>query len=106
MKGRLFLIPTLIADETTQAAIPVTVREVVKGIDYFLCENARSARRFIGGLKVHSSIEAIRFELLNKDTREGDLSALFEPLHAGKDAGVLSESGCPGVADPGALAVR
>lgn len=105
MKGKLFLLPTILADGTQQEVIPLAVKESIKTIQYFLCENLRTARRFISSLKVHDSIESLRFEILNKDTQTDELPKLFSPINEGNAIGVLSESGCPGIADPGALAV-
>ncbi|CAN5184408.1 SAM-dependent methyltransferase [soil metagenome] len=105
MKGKLFLLPTIIADETQLDVIPNSVKDSVKSLSYFLCENVRTARRFVSSLKVHASIEALQFELLDKDTAPELLPALMAPITAGQNIGILSESGCPGIADPGALAV-
>jgi 16S rRNA (cytidine1402-2'-O)-methyltransferase len=105
MKGKLFLLPTIIADETQQNVIPPSVKETIKGLTFFLCENIRSARRYVSSLKVHSNIESLQFEVLDKDTLPDTLPKLLAPLFNGINAGVLSESGCPGIADPGALAV-
>ena len=104
--GKLFLIPTVIAEGTQEAVIPQQVRQVLPLLDYFLAEDIRTARRFLSSLKVYQSIEALRFETLDKDTPERDLGRLLQPLLLGKSIGLLSESGCPGIADPGSLAVR
>ena len=106
MKGKLFLIPTLLAEETQQDVIPLHVREAVKVTSYFLCENIRFARRYIGSLKIHDSIELLQFEVLDKDTKPEMLSTLLAPLLEGNNMGVISESGCPGIADPGSMAVH
>jgi len=105
MKGKLYLIPTLIAENTQQEVISPRILETVKSLNYFLCENVRTARRFVSSLHLFPSIEALTFEVLDKDTAHDALPSLLSPLLEGKDIGVLSESGCPGIADPGALAV-
>ncbi len=105
MKGQLFLIPTLLAEETHYKALPPLVIDSMRTIHYFLCENVRTARRFVSSLKVHESIEVLRFEVLDKDTKPEALFQLMAPLQQGENIGVMSESGCPGIADPGALAV-
>ncbi|NOT75346.1 MAG: SAM-dependent methyltransferase [Cyclobacteriaceae bacterium] len=105
MKGKLFLLPTIIADETQKFVLPSLVTESVKSLSYFLCENVRTARRFVSSLKVHESIEALQFEVLDKDTPATSLAKLLSPLQNGINVGILSESGCPGIADPGAMAV-
>lgn len=95
----------MIADETQKSVIPQQVIESLKHIQHFLAEDVRTARRFLSSLKIYDSIEALQFEVLNKDTKEKEMANLFKPLMEGKNVGVISESGCPGVADPGALAV-
>ncbi len=75
-------------------------------LKYFLAEDVRTARRYLGSLKIFESIESLHFEVLNKETRENELPALMDPLFQGHSIGVISESGCPGIADPGALAAR
>lgn len=104
--GKLYLIPTVIADETQHAVIPPHIRELLPSIQHFLAEDVRTARRYLSSLKVYPSIEPLKFEVLNKDTKAESLKTFFKPLFEGMDIGVLSESGCPGVADPGALAVK
>jgi 16S rRNA (cytidine1402-2'-O)-methyltransferase len=105
MKGQLFIIPTILAADTQRQVIPSSVTDAIRGIHYYLCENIRTARRYISSLKIHDSIDSLHFEVLNKDTTVGSLPQLFAPILEGNHIGVLSESGCPGVADPGALAV-
>jgi len=105
MKGKLYLIPTILAEGTQLAVLPPIVPNTVKQLQYFVCENVRTARRFVGSLHVHPSVEALQFELLDKDTQHEDLIRILQPLARGIDIGLLSESGCPAVADPGALAV-
>ncbi len=104
-KGKLFLLPTTLAEGTHQGVIPLSVKDAIKSLHFFLCEDVRTARRFISSLKVHDSIESLHFEILNKDSDPKDLLGLFAPIHEGHSLGVLSESGCPGIADPGTMAV-
>lgn len=105
MKGKLYLIPTVLAEGTTDMVLPPVIRSTVGKLQQFLCEDVRTARRFIGELKVHPSVESLSFQVLDKDTTEKQLSTLLAPLIKGIDMGLLSESGCPAVADPGSLAV-
>jgi 16S rRNA (cytidine1402-2'-O)-methyltransferase len=105
-KGNLFLIPSAISPNTADAIVPPKVKNTLMGIQYFLAEDIRTARRYLGSLKIYEKIDALTFEVLNKDTREVDMAALFKPVFSGNNLGVLSESGCPGIADPGAMAVR
>lgn len=106
MKGKLYLIPTTIADDTQATVIPVHVRNVLPGIQHFLAEEIRTARRYLSSLKVYESIEPLQFHVLDKKTKPAELKEFFKPIEEGKNMGILSESGCPGVADPGALAVH
>jgi 16S rRNA (cytidine1402-2'-O)-methyltransferase len=103
--GILYLIPTVIAENTHHSVIPSQVMDVLPTIQRFLAEDIRSARRYLSRLKVYSSIENLHFDVLDKNTPPNQLDQLLAPLKAGENTGVLSESGCPGVADPGALAV-
>ena len=102
----LYLIPVLISESSQINVLPPVVLDTVGKIRHFLCEDIRSARRFVSSLKVHPSVENLDFQLLDKDTPSTELDALMEPLRQGFSIGVLSESGCPGVADPGSMAVR
>jgi 16S rRNA (cytidine1402-2'-O)-methyltransferase len=86
--------------------ITAQVRNELPHIVHFLAEDIRTARRYLSSLKIYESIEPLHFGVLNKDTRPQELEQLFEPITQGHDLGVISDSGCPGVADPGALAVK
>lgn len=105
MTGTLYLIPTPLADDTADAVLPPLTLTTLGRLEHFLCENARTARRFVSSLRLHPSVESLQFSVLNKDTTAVELPTLMAPLLQGKDMGLLSESGCPAVADPGALAV-
>lgn len=100
----LFLIPTILAEGTQDQVIGPQIREVISNLDVFFVENIRTARRFISSLKLGKIIDDLVFIELNKDTPE---SATAEELRKLKqNAGVISEAGSPGVADPGAVAVH
>jgi 16S rRNA (cytidine1402-2'-O)-methyltransferase len=85
--------------------MPPHTINALKSISHFLAEDVRTARRYLSSLKIYDSIESIHFDVLNKDTKEAELQELMKPLLTGNYMGVISESGCPGVADPGAMAV-
>jgi len=102
----LYLIPTLLADDTAEQVLPPTIRDVIEKTDAFFVENLRSARRFISGLKTSRIIDETTFFELNKDTPPADTRKQIQELMERKrNAGVLSEAGCPGVADPGSVVV-
>lgn len=103
--GKLFLIPNVIATHTERMVVTPQVRESLRDIRHFLAEDIRTARRYLSRLKVYEQIESLSFSTLDKDTREEDMADLFAPVFDGNHLGVISESGCPGIADPGALAV-
>lgn len=101
--GTLFLIPTPLAEGTAPQVLPPQALAQLETLDYFLVENARTARRFVKEVAPARSIEALRFEVIDKDSAAAQVRAALEPLHRqGRSAGVLSEAGCPGIADPGA----
>lgn len=104
-KGTIYLIPTIIAPDTHNTVLSPQVRETANSVKYFLVENVRTARRFLSALSVETPIDQLQFELLNKKTSSKELPALMRPALSGHDIGILSEAGCPGVADPGSLAV-
>ncbi len=107
MTGTLYLIPCPIADEgEVWDVLPAANREVMAALDYFIVENTRSARRFLSKAKLGLRIDELEFRELNEHTTAGRaVEELVAPIEAGRSAGVISEAGVPGVADPGALVV-
>ena len=103
-RGTLYLIPCPIADETDPwAVLPAQNRAVMASLDYFVVENVRTARRFLSRAAVGLQIDRLEFRELNEHTTAGAaVEALLEPLEQGRSAGIISEAGVPGVADPGA----
>ena len=106
--GTLYLIPCPISDETAPwEVLPAANRAVMDGLDYFIVENTRTARRFLSKAGVSRRIEELEFRELNEHTVAGAaVEELIKPLLAGRSAGVISEAGVPAVADPGALVVE
>ncbi|HEV7348137.1 SAM-dependent methyltransferase [Telluribacter sp.] len=101
----LYLIPTVLAEDTAPQVLSPQILEVVGQLDHFLVENVRTARRFISSLRLGKVIDELQFFELNKDTPEFQTYEHLRQLPAGTRVGILSEAGCPGVADPGAVAV-
>lgn len=101
-KGTLYLIPCPIAETSPFDVLPAANAETMASLDYFIVENIRSARRFLSSAKLGKPIESLEFAELNEHTQQQDIEQLIEPLLAGRNAGVISEAGVPGVADPGA----
>ncbi|MDH4092639.1 MAG: SAM-dependent methyltransferase [Cyclobacteriaceae bacterium] len=104
--GKIYLIPTIIADNTQQTVTTRQVLDILPDIGHFLAEDVRTARRYLSSLNIYNAIEPLQFEVLNKDTSPTEVKKLLAPIHTGFHIGILSEAGCPGIADPGALAVR
>ena len=106
--GTLYLIPCPISDETAPwDVLPAANRAVMDALDYFIVENTRTARRFLSRAGIARPIDELEFRELNEHTVAGrEVEELVAPLLAGRSAGVISEAGVPGVADPGALVVE
>ena len=100
--GTLYLIPSVLADDTDEAVIPAQVKACVAGLSYFIVENARTARRYIKRIVPEKVIEELQLVVIDKDSSEAEVKKALEPLKKGTSAGIISEAGCPGVADPGA----
>jgi len=99
--GTLYLIPTPIAYGTDDQVLPSYNKSIVANIDYFIVENERTARRAIKQWEHPKPIADLIFFCLDKHQPKADLEKYVKPLQAGMDLGILSEAGCPGIADPG-----
>lgn len=114
MTGTLYLIPNTLgpadAAEPLAAIIPVEVQKITASLDYFIAENAKTARAFLKltatATPLKQPIQEISIAELNINTPASALSELIAPLLAGRNAGLISEAGVPAVADPGANLVR
>jgi len=102
----LFLIPTTLGDSTIEKVLPAEIIKVVQSLKHFVVENTRTARRHLKRMVPEIVIDDLDFKELNEHTQRKELELLLEPLRQGFDVGILSEAGCPGVADPGADLVR
>lgn len=89
-------------DTRPDEVLPARNLEIIKGVRYFVVENLRSARRFLKSVDRDICIDELNMVELNEHTPAADVEAMLEPLAAGHDIGVISEAGCPAVADPGA----
>ena len=99
MKPDLYLVPASIGGAAADA-LSASSAAIVRTLRYFAVENAKSARAFLGALGMPCAIRELRIQEI-----AGDAAALLAPLRAGYPLGVLSEAGCPAVADPGAALV-
>ena len=104
--GNLYLIPTTLGESGTSHVIPTDVSAIVKNIKYFIVENIRTARRYLRKLDPQINIDDLHFSELNQHTDSQIIDGYLNPISAGFDVGIISEAGCPGVADPGAEVVK
>lgn len=102
MPGTLYLLPVTLGDDQLTRALPADVIGLAQRLDTFVVENEKTARRFLGLIKTIKPVRELEMLLLNEHTDDKALPALLAPLLAGKDVGLMSEAGCPGIADPGA----
>ncbi|WP_372755246.1 SAM-dependent methyltransferase [Mariniflexile sp.] len=105
-KGILYLIPTTLGDNEPLEVLPITVKQIIEATDTFIVENDKTARHFIKRISPEKSQPSLKMFHLNKFTEVSDLPSFLEPCLKGINVGLLSEAGCPGVADPGADIVK
>lgn len=99
----IYLIPNILAPDTQVSHLAPLVPELIKRCDVYFVEELRTARRFISSLKLGLTIEGLVFEKLDKDTDYSAVKQLFKQ-YKGKTIGIISEAGCPCIADPGSVA--
>jgi 16S rRNA (cytidine1402-2'-O)-methyltransferase len=104
--ANLYLIPTTLGDQKVESVIPNANSLIIKNLKYFIVENIRTARRYLKKTDPNINIDELNFTELNEHTLKQELEELLTPLYNGFDLGIISEAGCPGVADPGADIVR
>ena len=104
-KGILYLIPTPIGDNSPFEVLPISVKKIVEELKYFIVENEKIARRFIKKIIPGKNQEELVLFPLNKFTTQEELNSYIRPCLDGISMGLLSDAGCPGIADPGAVIV-
>jgi 16S rRNA (cytidine1402-2'-O)-methyltransferase len=104
--ANLFLVPNVLSDANWQSVLPARIFPVLTNTRYFVVENIRTARRFMKQVNKEIDIDALTFYELNKHTSPNEIPSFLKPLKNGEDVAVISEAGCPGVADPGADIVK
>ncbi|MBP1531702.1 MAG: SAM-dependent methyltransferase, partial [Bacteroidaceae bacterium] len=102
MEAALFLIPVTLGDTPHERVLPAWNREVVSEIRHFVVEEVRTARRFLRRLDREFPIDDSSFYEMGKHADEARFASYLRPIAEGHDVGVISEAGCPAVADPGA----
>ncbi|EAR01544.1 SAM-dependent methyltransferase [Maribacter sp. HTCC2170] len=106
VKGKLFLIPSTLGDNEPLEVLPISIKRTIEQIDHYIVENEKTARRFIKKISPRKSQPGLQIEVLNKYTEPTELPNFLDPCLKGIDVGILSEAGCPGIADPGAEVVK
>ncbi|WP_462318626.1 SAM-dependent methyltransferase [Marinilabilia sp.] len=106
MKGKLYMIPNHLGNENTAFTIPSEVAAMACKLRYFIVENLRTARRYLRLLDSQMDIDNSTFFVLDKHTGPKEYSSFLDPIKDGHNIGIISEAGCPGVADPGAEIVK
>ena len=102
METALYLIPVMLSDEPLDKVLPSYNIDIIRGIKHFIVENIRSARRFLKKCDKSIDIDTLTFYTLDEHTRPEEMTDYLAALIAGEPMGVISEAGCPAIADPGA----
>jgi 16S rRNA (cytidine1402-2'-O)-methyltransferase len=104
--SKLYLIPNLLSESHWQNVLPARNADIINKIRYFVVEDIRNARRFLKKVNRDIDIELLTFMELNKHTPDLQKNNYLDIIREGQDVGIISEAGCPGVADPGAEIVE
>jgi 16S rRNA (cytidine1402-2'-O)-methyltransferase len=105
-QGTLYLIPTTLGDTAETAdVIPVKINTIINQIDEYIVENEKSARHYLKKIGIKKPLQEIMLHPLNQHTAPQEISGYLKSIAEGKNIGIISEAGCPGVADPGAEVV-
>ena len=105
-KGSVYLIPTRLGDNPPLEVLPLSIKKILEKVDYYIVENEKTARRFIKRVSPNKSQSSLNIQVLNKYTQHEELQAFLEACDNGSDMGLLSEAGCPAIADPGSEIVK
>ncbi len=100
--GRIILFPSLLAPVSPEDVLPAANIAQIREVKFFVVEELRTARRFLKSCDRSIDIDSLQFNVLNEHTSPTEVEAMLSPALAGNDIGVISEAGCPAVADPGA----
>ncbi len=101
-KGVLYVIPTFLSDTQALGVLPMSVKKIVENLRHFIVENEKTARKNIKKIAPNVPQPELMLHVLNKFTQPEDYEQYLNPCLQGASVGLMSEAGCPGVADPGA----
>tara|TARA_Y100000385_G_scaffold291963_1_gene374768 strand:+ start:13476 stop:14171 length:696 start_codon:yes stop_codon:yes gene_type:complete len=100
------MIPTTLGESDVDTHLPISVKETIHRLDEFIVENAKTARSYLKKMGIPTPQSELKLHVLNKHTKVDKLQTFLDGCRKGRDIGLLSEAGCPGVADPGAEIAR
>lgn len=106
LQATLYLLPSGLGGTSVTAAIPPATLDVIRSLECFIAENAKSARAFLKAVGHPRPLQGLQIATLDEHTPDARVKELLGPLLRGLDCGLLSEAGCPAVADPGAALIR
>ncbi|MEM7161828.1 MAG: SAM-dependent methyltransferase [Bacteroidota bacterium] len=106
MKGRIFLLPSSLSEEVNHAYFNPYTTDIIRNTQYFIVEKTKTARRFMKALFKDKEIDTCKFFELNKHSDDLDIQYFLNPALEGNDMAIISEAGCPGIADPGSVIVK
>lgn len=98
--GKLFIVPSPISEADLKSVLPLEFFDIISNLELFFVENIRTSRRLLSRAGINN-ISDIGFKVLNKDTPQESLEEMIHLLRDNRNAGIMSEAGCPGIADPG-----
>ena len=105
-RGRLYLIPTTLGEMDSSDVLPQSVKRAIELLDHYVVENQKDARKFIKSISPEKVQSTLKLSELNKHTDPSEHLKMLSPCLNGTDMGLMSDAGCPGVADPGAVIVK
>ena len=105
-KGKLYLIPTRLGDDVPLEVLPISIKKVLEQVNHYIVENEKPARRFIKKISPSKSQRSLIINTVNKYTDVSEIPNYLLPCLNGESIGLLSDAGCPGIADPGAEVVK
>jgi len=104
--GKVYMIPVRLGDDIKLEVLPISIKKIIEETTHYIVENEKTARRFIKKISPTKSQPSLELSLLNKFTEDIELNSFLDPCLKGHNVGILSEAGCPGIADPGADIVK
>ncbi|MDT0687283.1 SAM-dependent methyltransferase [Autumnicola psychrophila] len=104
--GKLYMIPTTLGDSNPLEVLPLHIKKIIEETDEYIVENEKTARRAIKKIVAGKSQQSLKLHVLNKFTEASALPSYLKACKEGQNVGLMSEAGCPGVADPGAEIVK